>query len=437
VSVEPGGEAGAMFDYDSRPVTRQVVLIGRRSSADAYAIRDFLTRNGRPYEWIDDDQARVADHLPDAAALDSWRLPVCILPDGTRLEAATVEEVAAGLGMLAGPRLAEYDLTIIGAGPAGLAAAVYAASEGLRTLVVEAVAPGGQAGTTSMIENYLGFPGGISGSQLASRATVQAEQFGAEILLARRLVGVSLEGGIYVSKLSDGTRVLSRALLLSTGVSWRRLDVPLVERLLGAGVYYGAGPSEARACRGAGVVVVGGGNSAGQACVRFSRYAARVTLLVRGPALGASMSQYLVNTIARIDNVDVRTGMEVVGIDGDDRLRTISVSPTHGGAPDELRTDALFICIGGVPHTEGTERLPLRRDLHGYLMTGTDGDDAGSRAAGWRLERPPFPLETNLPGLFVAGDVRHGSTKRCATAVGEGAMAVALVHRHLADDLGA
>jgi thioredoxin reductase (NADPH) len=339
--------------------------------------------------------------------------------------------------MLARPRLAEYDLTIIGAGPAGLAAAVYAASEGLRTLVVEAVAPGGQAGTTSMIENYLGFPGGISGSQLASRATIQAEQFGAEILLARRLVAVSEEGGIYVSKLSDGTRILSRALLLSTGVSWRRLEVPLVERLLGAGVYYGAGPSEARACRGAGVVVVGGGNSAGQACVRFSRYAARVTLLVRGPALGASMSQYLVDTIARIDNVDVRTGMEVVGVDGDDRLRTVSVSPTSGGAPDELRTDALFICIGGVPHTEGTERLPLRRDLQGYVMTGTDGADADSPATGWPLARPPFPLETNLPGLFAAGDVRHGSTKRCATAVGEGAMAVALVHSHLAGSPGA
>jgi thioredoxin reductase (NADPH) len=422
-----------MFDYDSRPATRQVVLIGRQSSADAYAIRDFLTRNGRPYEWIDIGQSGAATHLPDGAATDSWRLPVCILPDGTRLEAATVEEVAAGLGMLAGPLLSEYDLTIIGAGPAGLAAAVNAASEGLSTLVVEAVAPGGQAGTTSMIENYLGFPGGISGSQLASRATVQAEQFGAEILLARRLAGVSREGGLLVSELSDGVRVMSRALLLSTGVSWRRLDVPGVERLRGAGVYYGAGPSEARGCTGADVVVVGGGNSAGQACVRFSRYASRVTLLVRGPTLGAAMSQYLVDALGRIDNVDVRTGADVVGVDGDERLRTVSVSPTSGGVRDELRADAMFICIGGVPHTEGTERLPLRRDLHGYLITGTDSDDEGSPGERWPLTRPPFPLETNLPGLFAAGDVRHGSTKRCATAVGEGAMAVALVHLHLAD----
>ena len=399
-----------MFDYDSRPVTPQVVLIGTRSSADAYAIRDFLTRNGKPYEWVDVDQAGEGSQVLDPAAADSSRLPICILPDGARLEGATVEQVAAGLGMLAKPRLGEYDLTIVGAGPAGLAAAVYAASEGLRTVVVEAVAPGGQAGTTSMIENYLGFPGGISGSQLASRATVQAEQFGAEILLARRLVGVSADAGLHVSELSDGSRVAARALLLSTGVAWRRLDVPGVEQLLGAGVYYGAGPSEARACKGAGVVVVGGGNSAGQACVRFSRYAARVTLLVRGSSLADSMSQYLVDTITRISNVDVRTRTRVVGVEGDGGLRTVVVGPTAGGDPHGIPADALFLCIGGVPRTEGIERLPVARDDHGYLMTGTDLATGG---ASWPLARPPFPLETDLPGLFVAGDVRHGSTKRC------------------------
>ena len=265
----------SMIDYDARPVTPQVLLIGQRASSVGYSIRDFLSRNGVPYEWVDlDDEARVGALLP-AAERGVDRLPVCVLPNGVRLAPATLEGVAAGLGMVSAPSLSEYDLTIVGAGPAGLAAAVYAASEGLRALAIEAVAPGGQAGTTSMIENYLGFPQGISGSELATRATAQAKRFGAEVLLARRLVDITPRGGPgYVAHLSDGTSVGSRAVLVASGVDWRRLEVPGVEELLGSGVYYGAGPSEAVTCSGCRVVIVGGGNSAGQAVIRFSRYAA-------------------------------------------------------------------------------------------------------------------------------------------------------------------
>src|ERR1700722_19608475 len=263
-----------MFDYDARPVSPQLVLVGSRTSAGAYAIRDFLTRNGRPYEWVD-----AADFLE---AVESSRLPLCILPDGTRLEAATIEQIATGLGMVSEPLLSEYDLVIVGAGPAGLGAAVYAASEGLRAVAMEAVAPGGQAGTTSMIENYPGFPQGISGSELATRATAQARRFGAEVLLARRLADITRDGPGYVPHLSDGTSVRSRTLLLAGGVDWRRLEVPGINELLGSGVYYGAGPSEAVTCNGCRVAIIGGGNSAGQAVIRFSRYAAKVTLLVRG-----------------------------------------------------------------------------------------------------------------------------------------------------------
>ena len=422
----------SMFDYDARPVTPQVVLVGSRASAAAYAIRDFLSRNGYPYDWVDVDQQERVSSLLDAAELEPARLPLCILPDGTRMAPATIESIASGLGMMSPPSLSEYDLVIVGAGPAGLAAAVYGASEGVPTLVVEGVAPGGQAGTTSMIENYLGFPNGVSGSELATRAAAQARRFGAEILLARRLVEVSEDAPGYVVELSDGTLVRGRALLFATGVDWRRLDVPGIEDLLGAGVYYGAGPSEALACAGSRVVVVGGGNSAGQAVARFSRYAREVTLLVRGADVGASMSRYLVDRISSLPNVDVRTRSQVVALEADDRLREVIVSA--GDEPDFLRlaVDALFICIGGTPRTEGATGIGLLSDDTGYLLTGTDliGHLEGP---GWPLSRQPFPLETNRPGVFAAGDVRYGSIKRCAAAIGEGAMAVALVHRWLAE----
>jgi thioredoxin reductase (NADPH) len=272
----------SMFDYDVRPVTPMPVLVGTTTSPGAYAIRDFLSRNGYPFEWVDAGQPDAVRAVLGVTDVEPSALPVCVLPDGSRLESATVEQVAAGLGMVAAPALSEYDLTIVGAGPAGLAAAVNAASEGLHTVVIEAVAPGGQAGTTSMIENYLGFPNGISGSELATRAVVQARRFGAELLLARPLVDVSADGPGYVTALSDGTLIRGRAVLFASGVQWRRLEVPGIDDLLGAGVYYGAGPSEAPSYTGFRVVVVGGGNSAGQAVVRFSRYARQVSLLVRG-----------------------------------------------------------------------------------------------------------------------------------------------------------
>jgi thioredoxin reductase (NADPH) len=425
----------ALFDYDARPVTPQIVLVGKSVSPAAYAIRDFLSRNGCFYDWIDFDQAGSAPTAFGVGDIDASLLPLCILPDGTRLAPATIERVAAGLGMVRAPAHSEYDLTIVGAGPAGLAAAVYAASEGLRVVVIEAVAPGGQAGTTSMIENYLGFPNGISGSELATRATSQARRFGAEILLARSLVEVRPDSIGYVARLSDGTEVRGHSLLFAAGVDWRRLDVPGIDELLGAGVYYGAGPSEVAACTGARVVVVGGGNSAGQAVVRFSLYARQVTLLVRGSDLRKSMSEYLVQRVSSLSNVDIRTGSAVVGVEGDGRLRQVIVG-SDGGRGERLVANALFVCIGGTPRTAGVSEIGLVTDEAGYIVTGSDLGSGPLPRGSWTLPRPPFPLETNLPRLFAAGDVRRGSIKRCAAAIGEGAMAVALVHRRLAEVAG-
>ena len=425
----------SMIDYDSRPVTPQVLLVGDRASSVGYSIRDFLSRNGVPYEWVDvDDTPRVDALLPEAdVGVD--RLPICVLPGGEQLAPATLEKVAAGLGMVSAPALSEYDMTIVGAGPAGLAAAVYAASEGLRAVAIEAVAPGGQAGTTSMIENYLGFPQGISGSELAMRATAQARRFGAEVLLARRLVDITQGGPGYVAQLSDGTAVQSRAMLVATGVDWRRLEVPGIDELLGSGVYYGAGPSEAVTCSGCRVAIIGGGNSAGQAVIRFSRYASRVTLLVRGSSLEASMSQYLISQVKELGNVEVRTNTEVVGLESDAHLQALTLS--SGGTITQLPAEVLFVCIGGVPRSQGVAHLGLARDDAGYLRTGSELTSSAGALDGWPLSRQPLPLETNLPGLFAAGDVRSGSIKRCAAAIGEGSMVVALAHQRLAEIDGA
>ena len=421
----------SMIDYDARPVTPQVLLVGHRASSAGYSIRDFLSRNGVPYEWIDvDDAARVEALLPAG----EWRvdqLPVCVLPNGVRLAPATLEGVASGLGMVSAPLLSEYDLAIVGAGPAGLAAAVYAASEGLRAVAIEAVAPGGQAGTTSMIENYLGFPQGISGSELATRATAQVKRFGAEVLLARRLADVTRDGQGYIAHLSDDTAVRSRSMLVASGVEWRRLEVPGIDELLGSGVYYGAGPSEAVTCSGCRVAIIGGGNSAGQAVIRFSRYAGHVTLLVRGHSLEASMSQYLISQLKELANVEVRTNAEVVSLESDTRLRALMVSSE--GTVTRLPAEALFVCIGGVPRTQGATNVGLVLDGAGYVRTGAELSSTAGALETWPLSRQPLPLETNLPGLFAAGDVRSGSIKRCAAAIGEGSMAVALVHQRLAE----
>ena len=427
---ERGSAAMSMIDYDARPVTPQVLLVGNRASPAGYSLRDFLSRNGVPYEWFDIDDERVGALL-SADEMNADKLPVCVLPNGTRLAPATLEGVATGLGMVSAPLLSEYDLAIVGAGPAGLAAAVYAASEGLRAVAFEALAPGGQAGTTSMIENYLGFPQGISGSELATRATAQAKRFGAEVLLARRLVDITREGSGFVALLSDGTAVRSRAMLVASGVDWRRLEVPGIDELLGSGVYYGAGPSEAVTCSGCRVAIVGGGNSAGQAVIRFSRYASRVALLVRGPSLEASMSQYLISQLKELGNVEIRTNTEVVGFESDTRLRALKLSSE--GTIVRVPTDVLFVCIGGTPRTQGAANVGLARDDAGYVRTGTELMASAGALDDWPLPRQPLPLETNLPGLLAAGDVRSGSIKRCAAAIGEGSMAVALVHQRLAE----
>jgi thioredoxin reductase (NADPH) len=293
------------------------------------------------------------------------------------------------------------------------------------------VAPGGQAGTTSMIENYLGFPQGISGSELATRAAAQARRFGAEVLLARRLADITTDGSGYVAYLSDGATVRSRAMLLASGVEWRRLEVPGIDALLGSGVYYGAGPSEAVTCIGCRVAIVGGGNSAGQAVIRFSRYAAHVTLLVRGVSLEASMSQYLISQVSKLRNVEVKTNTEVVDLEADTRLRALMVSSR--GSVTRLPADALFVCIGGVPRTNGAAQVGLALDSAGFVRTGAAVSSSAGALGGRPLSRQPLPLETNLPGLFAAGDVRSGSIKRCAAAIGEGSMAVALVHQGLAE----
>ena len=423
----------SLFDYDARPVTPQVTLVGR-SSPVAYAIRDFLQRNGQPFVWVDVDQPGALDALPDRAAPDMNRLPLCLLPNGTRLEPAEVEDVARGLGMIVDPAYAEYDVAIVGAGPSGLAAAVYAASEGLRSVVLEAVAPGGQAGTTSLIENYLGFPNGVSGSTLANSAAVQARRFGAEILLARRVVSIVRGDGRYRTELSDGTAIVSRSVILASGVEWRRLDVAGIDDLLGSGVFYGAGPSEAKTCAGGRVVIIGGGNSAGQAVVRFSKYARDVRLLVRGD-IERTMSRYLIERITPLPNVHIHNGAQVVGFEANGRLREVAVAMR--GEPEVVRmpVDGLFICIGGNPRTAAATSLGLATDPAGYLLTGLALQNGAAPGPGWDVVRSPLPLETSLPGVFAAGDVRSGSTKRCATAIGEGAMSVALVHQHLADIL--
>jgi len=299
-------------------------------------------------------------------------------------------------------------------------------------VAIESVAPGGQAGTTSMIENYLGFPQGISGSELATRATAQARKFGAEVLLARRLTHITKDGPGYAAWMSDGTSVRSRTILLASGVDWRRLEVPGIDELLGSGVYYGAGPSEAVTCSGCRVAIVGGGNSAGQAAIRFSRYAAHVTLLVRGSSLEASMSQYLISQVSKLGNVEVRTNTAVVDFESDGRLRALMVSSSEGSVA-RLPVDALFVCIGGVPRTKSAAQVGLLLNGAGYVRTGAEVTSAAGALDGWPLSRQPLPLETNLPGLFAAGDVRSGSIKRCAAAIGEGAMAVALVHQRLAE----
>jgi thioredoxin reductase (NADPH) len=403
-------------------------LVGHRFSPASHDARDFLARNRVPYEWLDLERDPEARRLLDIAGVAADRLPAVFLRDGSVLEAPTALELAARLGLPTQAELDFYDLVIVGGGPAGLAAAVYGASEGLRTVLVERAAPGGQAGQSSRIENYLGFPNGLSGADLARRAHDQARKFGAELLSVQEVTGLQARGPQRVVTLAGGEELAAHSVLIATGVAYRRLDAPGVETLEGRGIYYGASLVEADACKGQTVAVVGGANSAGQAAVYLSRQARRVVMLVRGESLEKSMSHYLIEQIAAIDNIDVRTGTQVAAADGDGQLRSLRVDGP--GGEEELAATAMFVFIGAAPYTDWVGEH-VGRDARGFVLAGPDA--AAAERHRWPLERDPFLLETTLPGVFVAGDVRHRSIKRVASAVGEGSMSVQFIHQYLAD----
>ncbi len=399
-----------------------VKIIGRHDSPAAYTIRDFLHRSDVPFEWV---EAGV-EHQ------DS-RLPVCVFPDGTRLECPTVRQITERLGLFRTPSHSEYDLAIYGAGPAGLSAAVYGASEGLKTVVVERLAVGGQAASSAKIENYLGFPEGVSGADLADRARRQACRFGAEILLAREGVRGEFPAGKRVGYLEDGTKVVSRAAICATGVAYRKLGLPNEDRFFGAGLYYSAGASEASLVKDQNLFIVGGGNSAGQAAMHFAPLASRVSIVIRGDSLKSTLSQYLLDRIEAAPNIEVLTRTEVTALHGQQSLEEIVLTNRATGQESTVATHWLFVCIGGDPNTAWAREAGVVRDEAGYPVTGLDLLPRGQRPAKWPLDRDPFYLETNVPGLFAAGDMRHGSVKRFASPVGEGAMAVMFVHRYLAE----
>lgn len=403
-------------------------VAGARSSPRSFAVKEFLSGNQVPYQWLDVDQDPPTRELIRSFGAEA-RLPVVLFPDGSFLAAPTNRELAGKIGMQTKAQLPFYDLLIVGGGPAGLAAAVYGASEGLRTALVEQGAPGGQAGTSSRIENYLGFPSGVSGADLARRATTQARRFGAEVI-AHEAVSLRREDPYRVVRLTDGTDVSCYAVVLATGVSVRKMEVPGIEALLGIGVYYGAAMTEAATYRGQDVCIVGAGNSAGQGALFFSRYAHRVTMLVRADSLGKSMSRYLIDRIEAAPNVDVVTRVEVTAVHGTGRLEKIAVRDVPEGTEYEIEAAAMFIFIGAKPQTEMVSGF-VELDEGGFVPTGPDLSRADRRPRGWTLDRDPFLFETSVPGVFAAGDVRAGSSKRVAAAVGEGSGAVGVVHRYL------
>jgi thioredoxin reductase (NADPH) len=412
-------QAGAALDAGG------VRVIGHRFSKGSHDLRDFLARNRIPANWYDVERDAEARQLLTVAGVDEERLPVVLLEDGTVVEQPTVLELAERLGVASVPTSDHYDLVIVGGGPAGLAAAVYGASEGLRTVMVEREAPGGQAGTSSRIENYLGFPAGLSGSDLARRATDQARRLGAELLTVSDAEGLRVEGSGRIIQLSGGKSLSANSVLVASGVSYRRMEAPGFDDFTGAGVYYGAALTEAKSCEDQHVVVIGGANSAGQAAVYFSRFASRVSMLVRGDSLTKSMSHYLIEQIAALENVEVRTHTEAVAAGGQDgRLKRLRLRGPDGTEHDEA-VDACFVFIGAAPRTDWLEGV-VARDARGFILAGPDVPEEQ-----WPLSRDPLPLESSVPGVFVAGDVRARSIKRVASAVGEGSMAVSLIHEYL------
>jgi thioredoxin reductase (NADPH) len=407
-----------------------VRVVGHRWSDRSHEIKTFLARNHVPYQWLDLERDDEAHRLQDAADAGPADLPLVLVPDREVLRAPSTLDLADALGLRTIAEQPLYDLCIVGAGPAGLAAAVYGASEGLQTVVIEREGPGGQAGQSAAIENYLGFPKGVSGADLTHRAVAQARRFGAEMVLARDVVGFTTHGPVHAVGLADGTEIEARTVLVATGVSYRLLEAPGLEELTGRGVYYGATASEAHACQGDDVFLVGAANSAGQAALNIARFARRVVMLVRADGLEKSMSEYLIERIRATDNIEVRLQTEVVAGHGTDHLEQITLADRATGTKEEVPTNWLFVFIGASPRTEWLG-ADVARDERGFIIT---GPELASRTQGprWPLARPPFVLETSVPGLFAAGDVRLDSMKRVASAVGEGAMAVHAVHRYLA-----
>ena len=409
-----------------------VTIVGHPYDIACHDLRDFLSRNHIPFRWADLTRAKCdgGSGPPEPGE----RFPQVILPDGSRVVTPTLRVLAEKLGLQTRPRDAAYDVAILGGGPAGLASAVYGASEGLRTVLIESEAPGGQAGTSSRIENYLGFPTGVSGDELGSRALRQAKRFGAELLVARNAVAIEpgLAGAEHVVHLDGDERVRARTIIVATGVSWRQLEVPGADALVGRGIFYGAARTEAQSCQGQHVFLVGGGNSAGQAAMFFSSYARKVSLLVRGPGLADTMSHYLIEQLKTKDNVEICTRCRIVRVSGESRLESIDIEDRITGTRRTEEANAVFVFIGADAQTHWLPR-GLICDEKGYVCTGRDVMDlVHANSASWPLERDPFLLETSVPGIFSAGDVRHGSVKRVASGVGEGSMAIAFVHQYLA-----
>jgi thioredoxin reductase (NADPH) len=413
---------------EAPPAADRIQLVGHRWSRDSHDARDFLARNQVPYRWLDVEREEEAQRL--LAAAGDGELPLVLFPDGTSVRRPTVTELAERAGVLRRAEQPFYDLVIVGGGPAGLAAAVYGASEGLQTALIERDAPGGQAGQSSRIENYLGFPSGLSGGDLARRATAQASRFGAELLAVQEVTSIEERGPAKMVQLAGGDEIGASALIVATGVDYRLLDAPGVAELTGRGVYYGGSRAEGVSCRDEHVVVVGGANSAGQAAIFFAGYAQHVTILYRGPDLGARMSRYLIDTIEQTSNITVRTNAEVAEAHGTESLERITVKDTATGELEELPLAAMFVFIGARPQT-GWLPSGIARDQRGFVLAGSELLLDGVRPR-WALDRPPFLLETTMPGAFVAGDVRSQSMKRVASAVGEGSMAVSFVHEYLA-----
>lgn len=417
-----------------RPPFEGIRVLGNRWSPLSHSVKDFLARYNLPYRWLDverkDLDTEVRELLEVLNETELKTLPLVLFPDGTKLHAPSPGEIADRIGLQTRAQTDFYDLVIIGGGPSGLAAAVYGASEGLRTVMIEREAPGGQAALSSRIENYLGFPAGLTGSDLTRRAVMQARRFGVEILAPQEVTRVRVEGPYKVVQLANGTEIRCHVILIATGVRWRKLDVPGMDRLSGAGIYYGAAMTEAIECRGETVYLVGGANSAGQAAVHFAGYAKQVVMLVRGPSLKSSMSQYLIDRIEQTPNISVQYNSQIVEVHGSDRLEAISIHCAATGETTRLAANSLFIFIGAIPHAHCVEGL-VECDERGFVLSGPDLMRAGQRPKGWQLDRDPALLETSVPGIFVVGDVRHGSVKRVASGVGEGSIAVQLIHQYL------